>query len=261
MRSALLLPVILCSFVLPGLLLGSCGGELPGPRACSDRTPCGKGRICSLGRCRKKGTIPVSAKPAKLTFKPVDLAWINESGIVGPSELGPTITLGKRGVTETLLMRYAVELPEDAKVQRALLVLDSMPDCARRPGRIALELAHVLSPWRSAQLTRGNQPRLDLPMRVADTTATPARPLRIDVTEVVRAWAEDRKRYHGIALIANGTSDTGACFTSGLTWGEGPRLQIFLRPPKVADAGADADADAADDAEAGDAGDAGDAES
>ena len=91
-----------------------------------------------------------------------------------------------------------------------------------------------------------------------DLAATPARVLRIDVTEVVRGWAKDRKRYHGLALIANGTSDTGACFTSGLTWGQGPRLQIFLRPDKPVDGGADGDADADDsgDAEAGEAGDA-----
>ncbi len=196
--------------------------------------------------------MPISTDAERLTFRPEDLAWITGSGIVAPPELGPTIRLGKRGETETLLMRYSVELPEDGKVQRALLVLDPLPDCAPRPGRIALELAHVLSPWRSAELTRGNQPRLDLPMRLADTRATPAQPLRIDVTEIVRRWAKHRKRYHGIALIANGTSDTGACFTTGLTWGEGPRLQIFLRPDAPADGGADADGDAGDDSDAGD---------
>jgi hypothetical protein len=260
MRSALLPLVILGSFVLPGLMLWSCGGELPGPQSCSDRDPCQKGRICALGRCRKKGTVPVSTKAEKLTFQPEDLAWIHGSSIVAPSELGPTIRLGKRGDHETLLMRYAIELPEKAKVQRALLVLDPMPECAPRPGRIALELAHVLSPWRSAELTRGSQPRLDLPMRLADMRATPAQALRIDVTEIVRRWAKHRKRYHGVALIANGASDTGACFTTGLTWGEGPRLQIFLRPDQPADAGTDADAEAGADADT-DAGDAGDAES
>jgi len=200
--------------------------------------------------------MPVSTKAEMLVFQPEDLAWMSGSGIIGSADLGPTITLGKRGQTETLLMRYSIELEQDARVQRALVVLDPMPDCVRRPGRIALELAHVLSPWRSAQLTRGNQPRLELPMRLPDAAATPARPLRIDVTEVVRGWAKDRKRFHGLAIIANGTSDTGACYTSGLTWGEGPRLQIYLRPVKAADAGADGDADANGDAEAGDAGDA-----
>ncbi len=201
--------------------------------------------------------MPVSTKAERLVFLPEDLAWMRGSTIVGSTDLGPTITLGKRGQSDTLLMRYSIELGQIARVQRALVVLDPMPDCVRRPGRIALELAHVVSPWRSAQLTRGNQPRLDLPMALPDTAATPARPLRIDVTEVVRAWAKDRKRFHGLAIIANGTSDTGACFTSGLTWGESPRLQIFLRPLEAADAGPDGDADASGDAETGAAGEAG----
>ena len=200
--------------------------------------------------------MPVSTKAEMLVFQPADLAWIGEHGITAAADLGPTITLGKRGQADTLVMRYAIELEEDARVQRALLVLDPMPDCVRRPGRIALELAHVRSPWRSGELTRGTQPHLELPMRLPDTTATPPRPLRIDVTEVVRGWAADRKGFHGLAIIANGTSDTGACYTSGLTWGQGPRLQVFLRPEKPADAGTDGDADARDDAETAEAGDA-----
>jgi hypothetical protein len=49
--------------------------------------------------------------------------------------------------------------------------------------------------------------------------------------------------------MASGDSPTGACYTTGLTWGTGPRLSVYLWP-ELPDAGADADADG------GDAGDA-----
>jgi hypothetical protein len=115
---------------------------------------------------------------------------------------------------------------------------------------MALEVAHVLAPWKSSELSGGKRPKLGIPMRAGETSVTPVRPLRIDVTEIVRAWAKHRKRYHGLAVMAAGNSPTGACFTTGLTGGDGPRLSVYLWPE---DAGMPEE-------DAGDAGDAGDAD-
>jgi hypothetical protein len=253
MRRALLAPALIASLALPGVVLWACGGQLPGPKVCGAPSQCGKGYTCVLGRCRVNKTMPVSARAPRLTFEPVDLALLTDGTATPQQELPATIVLGKHDEVTTLMMRFAVKLPEDARVQRALLLLEPMPECLRRPGRVDLELAHVLSPWSSSELARGKRPELSLPMTTAGTTATPARPLRIDVTELVRAWEQNRKRYHGLALLARGEGDTGACFTSGISWGRGPHLDIYLWP-REKDAGTDAASDA------GDAGDAGDAE-
>ena len=227
MRSAL------AFFVLTALAWAcSAALQLPsGATVCSERRPCPSGQSCVMGRCRKKATMPVSTDAPRSTFEPADLAWISADGVRGPDEVGETFVLGKRSDRDAmLLMRFAIALPDDARLQRAVISLDPMPQCVRRPGRIEIEVAHVLSPWRSSQLTAGNQPKLGLPMRLAETSATPAKPLRIDVTEIVQAWKEHRKRYHGVALSASGESDSGACYTTGLAYGVGPRLDLYFWP-------------------------------
>ena len=183
--------------------------------------------------------MPVSPDSTRQSFAPVDVAWLDGAEARDRDHLGDTIVLGRRGGSEKLIMRFSVTLPPDEKLQKAILRLDPLPRCEHTPGRIALELADVLEPWTSAQLARGRQPKLDIPMRLADTSATPARPLMLDVTEIVKRWSEHPDRYQGVALLAIGDSPSGACFTSGLSWGRGPRLTLYFWPPDR-DAGADA---------------------
>jgi hypothetical protein len=205
-----------------------------------------------LGRCRKDKTMPISGQAPRLEFEPEDYLWLDGKLAQGPDTIGDRFVLGKAGASGAkLLMRFAVSLPPGARVQRALLLLDPLPQCARRPGRMAVEVAHVLSPWESSETQAGTQPRLSLPMRAGEASVTPPRPLRLDITEIVREWADHRTRYHGVALMASGDSPTGACFTTGVTWGEGPRLHIYVwpeTPDAGVDAAVDADTDAAADA-------------
>lgn len=162
---------------------------------------------------------------------------------LGDPEEGPSL----------LLLRFAVALPPERSIQRALLVLDAMPDCARLPGRVQLELAQVRSRWQPDAVSWSRRPELDMPMRAGAVHATPHRPLRLDVTKLVRQWGEHRGRYHGLAVLAQGEGPGPACFTTGATWGQGPRLEVYLAPVKTK---RDAGADAADDAgpDAGDGG-------
>jgi hypothetical protein len=249
-RRATAIALLAGGALFPAALMWACGGDLPGPRICSERDPCDKGKTCVLGRCRKDKTMPISVDAPLLRFDPEDLAWLDGARAVGKSELGDRIVLGREGESSArLLMRFAVTMPPAARVQRALLELEPLPDCARRPGRMVVEVAHVLSPWRSAEVASPG-PELGLPMRAAEVAITPAQRLRLDVTDVVKEWARHPKRYHGLALMASGDSPTGACYTTGLTNGSGPRLSIFLWP-ELPDAGADADADGGDEDEDG----------
>jgi hypothetical protein len=188
-----------------------------------------------------------------MVVQPDDVAWIGGDGARSVKSLGAKIVLGRSGDHEQLIMRFSVKLPENKKLQKALLRLDPLPTCEHTPGRIALEIADVIAPWSSAHIERGRHPKLGVPMRISDATTTPARPLLIDVTELVKRWQQHEDRYYGVAVLASGNSPSGACFSSGWSQGEGPRLTLYFWPP-AADAGSDA-ADASD----GDAGDAGDA--
>jgi uncharacterized membrane protein YgcG len=219
------------------MALWACSASLPGPRICSGRAPCDEDRSCVLGRCRDAGTMPISTDAPRLTFAPADLAYIADGLVQGPDQLDETIVLGQRDQPRTLLMRFAVQWPDGERLQRALLVLEPMPRCPRRPGRLRLSLAHLTEPWTSKGLSLGRLPDRSLPMSAGSIGATPAQPLRLDVTEIVRAWDAHDKRYHGLALSAEGDSDSGACFTTGLTVGHGPRLEVYLWPDEDAGKG------------------------
>jgi hypothetical protein len=95
----------------------------------------------------------------------------------------------------------------------------------------------VLAPWRSDGVDRGARPSIGVPMLAQDTSITPPRPLRVDVTEIVKDWVKHRARYHGVALLASGTSATGACITTGVSFGLGPRLDVYLWPEPADGAG------------------------
>jgi hypothetical protein len=92
-------------------------------------------------------------------------------------------------------------------------------------------------------------------MRAGSISATPAQPLRRDVTELVRQWAEHRERFHGLAVLASGDGPGHACFTTGLTWGRGPRIEAYLLPPKKKSGDAGLDDGGADGGDGGDGGD------
>lgn len=238
-------------FAFPGALVWACGGHVPGPRVCSERDPCGKGKTCVLGRCRKNKTMPISTNAPLLRFEPVDLLWVDGAQAQQKGELGDRIVLGADGHADAkLYLRFAISVPPAERVQRAILNLDPLPMCDRKPGRMALEVAHIVAPWKSSELSGAERPKLGIPMRVGEASVTPPKPLRLDVTEIVKAWARHRKRYHGIALMAAGTSATGACYTSGLSYGQGPRLSVYLWPEKT-DAGTKADAAPKDKPDAG----------
>ena len=172
--------------------------------------------------------MPVSADAPMLAFEPVDIAYLADGAVRGRNDLREELIIGQRGRSTKLVMRFAVAIPPEEKLQRALLVMDPLPRCPRQPGRVRLEVAHVLAPWKSAELSAASPPELSLPMYAGDVTVTPEKALRVDVTDVVRQWATHRSRYHGLALQGVGDSATGACFTSGVAWGRGPRLEICL---------------------------------
>jgi hypothetical protein len=59
--------------------------------------------------------------------------------------------------------------------------------------------------------------------------SSPARDLRIDVTELVRFALANPTQNFGIALLGHGGSGHGASFATGMSTGAAPRLEIYAR--------------------------------
>ena len=61
------------------------------------------------------------------------------------------------------------------------------------------------------------------------TTDNMFRQWRVDVTPLVRDWVKRKADDHGIALLARGTDAYGTAFSTGVSRGTGPRLEVYVR--------------------------------
>lgn len=216
----------------------------PKPPVCAGAGVCGAG-YCVAGRCRPKDARIAPGDGQRVLLQPQDIAVLSSRGVAAAPEppasssdvgagararLPEAISLGAASAGSTvLLFRFAATWHDDADVQSAFLVLDPIADAPPAAGPVTLEVARILDPWRSETATWGRQPRLSIPVVAAVARRRPAAPLRIDVTELVRAWAERASDDHGIALLAPGADPVGVACSMGISEGLGPRLEVYLK--------------------------------
>jgi hypothetical protein len=192
----------------------------------------------------------VELEAERLRLLPKDIAYLTGSRSYARDELPEQLALGRAADGQgRLLLRFALDLPRRAVIQSALLVFEPLPGCAPRPGAIRSSLQHVLEPWSSAAVSAGRQPSYGQAWVGPVLSPIPAKTLRIDVSELVRAWRAHPRRYHGLMLEFEGQSSSGACLSSGLSHGELPHLELFFAPTRLEkrippDAAVDGDADA-----------------
>ncbi len=244
---------MLSAALAPAAIIIACSQQLPGPRVCSPSQPCTAGNTCVLGRCRLDGTQPLSLAATRLVFRPQRMALIGDDQVRHSSELGSAFEFGERGREQQLLLAFAVSLPAESRVQRALLTFEPLPSCPHAVNDLSITLRRIVGTWQPHTLRSNSPPRMDLPMPFANEHVQGG-PLRLDVTELVRGWASGQSRDRGIALSVAGQGSRANCYSTGLDYGAGPRLQVFLWPEEDPDAGADADATSAADGDAGEGG-------
>jgi hypothetical protein len=210
-------------------LLAGCGAATPEPPVCSGTGVCGAG-YCVAGRCRPAEATPAPADARRVVLAPEDVAVLASGGDGAAARAPEAIALGRAAEGSlVLLLRFAATWRDDAEITSAFLVLDPASGAPPAARDVRLEVARVLDPWRSDTATWGRQPRLSIPEAAAVVRRSPAVPLRIDVTAIVRDWARRRPDEHGIALLAPGDDPVGAAYSMGISEGAGPRLEVYLR--------------------------------
>jgi hypothetical protein len=204
---------------LPGavlLALSACAGARR-PVMCT-RT-CDEGYECVAGECLRLGNHPdVEAldkfglyKSRRLVLPAVDVLRLAPGDAEG--EVPRVATLGRaRDGASLLLLRFALDLPPDATVIEAHVILDRAPASLSDPAPIALHAARIVEPWDARSVAWGRAPRLDesgAPLSIVD----PARPsVRIDVRMIVSRWRRHAPEDQGIAIVADRMSATGLTF-------------------------------------------------
>lgn len=160
---------------------------------------------------------------------PRDMAVLTADG-EGDSSLPEAVALGRQGAGRAvILLRFASTWREDADIESAFFVIDTIDGAPLPITPPTAEIARILSPWTGATTSWGRRPRLSLPEEVGLLRAQPPASVRLDVTPQVRAWAARARDDHGLALLVEGSDPNGLFASTGLTKGLGPRLEVYLR--------------------------------
>jgi hypothetical protein len=225
-RSALFFSALLALLALGGL---GCASSSELVRACAEACPAGKS--CIVGRCRTPEEPPSPPDTRRVLLPPADLAVIASTMLGTPGAPVPeTLALGRAGDgTVELLFRFVATWRDDAEVLSAFVLLEPLDAALPPSAGASFETARILEPWRSATVSWGRQPRVDLPRLTSVVRPRPGAPVRIDVTPLVRDWAQRLPDDHGIALIVQGRDALGGAYAMGVSSGSGPRLEVYVR--------------------------------
>jgi hypothetical protein len=171
---------------------------------------------------------PTSKHVERLVSSPSSIAFVSSAR--AQSGLDDEIRFGGPQGRSALFLKFPREWRARGIPQQAFLTLTAREGSAVSNSPLTLEAWRVSADWHARHLRRWSEkPSLAPPYARTSSTSSPARELRIDVTELVRFAAENPERDFGRAIIASGSDGPGASFDSGFAGGRAPRLEIYLR--------------------------------
>ena len=184
--------------------------------------------LLSAGCARPKSAPSAPLVPQRLVSSPSSVAFVSSdreaSGLNGDIRFGGP--LGR----SALYLKFPTEWRSRGIPRQAFLSLSPREGSAVSDAPLTLEAWRITADWQAQQLRRwSDKPGLAPPYARTKVTFSPAREVRIDVTELVRFAAENPERDFGIAVIASGSDGPGATFSSGFAGGQAPHLELYLR--------------------------------
>ena len=181
------------------------------------------------GSCAHPKAAP-NAQPVRqrVVSSPSSVAFVSSQREV--SGLSGEIRFGGPQGRSALYLKFPTEWRALGIPRQAFLTLSPREGGAVSNSPLTLEAWRVSADWQPHHLHRWSEkPSLAPPYARTTVTSSPARELRIDVTELVRFAAENPERDFGIAVIASGSEGPGASFSSGFAGGVAPQLELYLR--------------------------------
>ena len=164
----------------------------------------------------------------RLVETPSGLAVLSQSQ--SRAGLPEDVTFGDASGRSALYLQFPPEWRARGVPLKGFLVLEprsgEMPD----PEPVPVEIWRVRSRWEPENLRAwSDKPELAPPYVSAVVSSSPARTLRVDITELLRFAANNPDLDQGLALIARAGDGHGATFTTGMSGGAAPRLEVYMR--------------------------------
>lgn len=214
---------------IAALALTSCVRAPAGPTLCGDSAACADGKTCVVGRCRLAGSTLVGPSDGRrLVLAPDGIAVTSSRDASGGGAQAPAVVVLGRG-SSTLYLHFAVPISDPREVTAAVLVLEPPRDALPPASPTPIHIASILDPWNASEVSNGRIPSVGVPERAGVFSGSFGGIVRIDVTSMVKHWADRDEDDQGIALMADETDAYGSTFSLGITEGRGPRLEVYLR--------------------------------
>lgn len=211
------------------LALSSCIRTPAGAPLCGDDAACVDGKTCVVGRCRLAGSTLVGPSDGRrLVLAPDGIAVSSSRDASGGGAQAPAVVVLGRG-SSTLFLHFAVPISDAREVNAAVLVLEPPRDALPPASPTPIHIASILDPWTANDVSHGRIPSVGVPERAGVFAGSFGGIVRIDVTTLVKHWAEREDDEQGIAVMADETDAYGSTFSLGITEGRGPRLEVYLR--------------------------------
>jgi len=210
-----------CAALL-GLLAAGCAAA---SQPCDQLNACPGALVCQVGRCASLDALPVRPESGRKLLEPTDALFLD-----GASHEGTTSEAragSEAGGGSLLLLRFDPSSWSAQQLERAYLILTPVEGAPASPSTIELLASPILSPWDSR--SPSPLPRLGPPQARALTSFAPPRVARIDVTDLLKEWAQRKDATFGLALRLSASGDLGGRFGWDDAHGTGPRLDIYLR--------------------------------
>lgn len=160
---------------------------------------------------------------ARVVVEPARSAVVRDGGL--GRDLPPTVTFGGPAPLNQQLLLWFPEAWASLDVEAAFLLLQ--PAMAAEPSGsdVSVSVSLVAAPWSAGVI--GKAPARKSPESLGLARTRPPAPLRIDVTEQVRALGAQPG--HGLLLRGEGEVSRGATYLTGAD-GLAPRLDVYGRP-------------------------------
>ena len=212
------------------------------PCMCVASAECGAGSSCVAGRCQRTAGVPeLQANTRRLVVFPEAMAYVRRGEGATGGALPPLFTLGRAADGDArLYLRFSVPLEHDTQIVEAYVLLERSRALESDGLPLALRAARVIEPWEPRSIAWAFQPRYE-ETRTAGAPVPSGRALvRVDVRDIVQRWRLRDRRDHGIVLLTDGASPTGAAFAiseasamgmEAATGAEGPRLELYVKGP------------------------------
>ncbi|MEO8903481.1 MAG: hypothetical protein ABI488_14795 [Polyangiaceae bacterium] len=168
------------------------------------------------------------ARTVRLVSTPTSISALSSSHDC--SALPAEITFGGSQDRSALYLKFPADFAIHGTPLKAFIALSPREDASADATPVVIEAWRVNAAWEPAELRAwSDKPPLAPPYARVDINSSPTRELRIDVTELVRFAAQNPALDFGFALLGQAGPGHGASFATGISGGDAPRLEVYVR--------------------------------